>query len=81
MDERPCFVCAAMDLALPSGVRVPIASLAPIHDALSAVLFERKTVLGRLLSMAGRFEVKPVIAGSERSLDLAQRDPPGLLEE
>ena len=26
-------------------VRAPIANLAPIHDALSAVLFERKTVL------------------------------------
>jgi transposase InsO family protein len=58
MDERPCFVCAAMDLALPSGVRVPIASMQPAPDAKSPVSFERNTVLGRLLSMAGRRKPK-----------------------
>ena len=70
MDERPCFVCAAMDLALPSGVRVPIASMQPAPDAKSPVSFERNTVLGRLLSMAGRFEMTRVIAVSRHSLDL-----------
>ena len=70
MDERPCFVCAAMDLALPSGVRVPIASLTPVFDAKLPVSFGRNTALGRLLSMAGRFEVTPVTAVSECSLSL-----------
>jgi hypothetical protein len=40
------------------------------HDAQSPVSFVRNTVLGRLLSMAGRFEVTPVIAVPELSLDL-----------
>ena len=51
-------------------VRVPIASLLPAHDAPSPVSFERNTVLGRLLSMAGRFEVAAMIAAPEHSLDL-----------
>jgi hypothetical protein len=70
MDERPCFVCAAMDLALPSGVRVPIASLTPVFDAKLPVSFARNTALGRLLSMAGSFEAVAMIAVSEGSLSL-----------
>jgi hypothetical protein len=41
--------------ALWAVVPVSIASLAPNHDALSPVSFARNTVLGRLLSLAGRF--------------------------
>ena len=70
MDERPCFVCAAMDLALPSGVRVPIASLTPVPDAKLPVSFARNTVLGPLLSMAGGFEAGPTITVSRHGLDL-----------
>ena len=55
-------------------VRVPIASLAPNHDAQPPVSFERNTVLGWLLSMAGRFAVTPVIAVPELSLGLAKLD-------
>ena len=44
--------------------------MTPAHDALPPVPFERNTVLGRLLSMAGSFEVTPVIAVPELSLDL-----------
>ena len=49
-----------------------------IHNAKSPVSFAQNTVLGWLLSMAGRFEVTPVIAVPELSLDLAKRDPTGL---
>jgi hypothetical protein len=51
-----------------------------IHDALPPASFERNTVLGRLLLMAGRFEVTLVIAVSGHSLNLGQRDPTGLLD-
>ena len=53
-------------------VRVPIASMPPplAPDAPSPVSFARNTVLGPLLSMAGRFGAVAMIAVSEGSLSL-----------
>ena len=64
-----------------ANLKVATSNLLLINDAKSPVPFERNTVLGRLLSMAGGFEVPAMMAASERSLDLAQRDPTDLLEE
>ena len=69
-----CIIHASMrTMAL---VRVPIASLTPAPDAPSPVSFARNTVLGSLLSMAGRFEVTPVIIQQGfYNWDISQRDP------
>ena len=45
----------------------------PVHDAQSPVSFAWKTVLGWLLSMAGRFEAVAMITVSWTGLGLAQR--------
>jgi hypothetical protein len=45
--------------------------VAPAPDAKSPVSFELSPALGRLLSMAGRFEVPATAPVSELSLDLA----------
>jgi hypothetical protein len=47
-----------------------------MNNAPSPVPFERNTVLGRLLSMAGGFEVMPVIIQQGfDNWDISQRDP------
>ena len=48
---------------------------APVSNAPSPVSYARDSPFGPLLSMAGRFEAGVTIVKSERSLDLAQRDP------
>ena len=56
-------------------VRAPIANLTPIHDALSAVLFERKSVLRPLLQ-----KVRPKLGSAMATLPVDnqssfERDP------
>jgi hypothetical protein len=50
----------------------------PVHDAPSPVSFERNTVLGPLLSMAGCFEVQATAPVSGQVFSFVQRDPTGL---
>jgi hypothetical protein len=47
----------------------------PAHDAPSPVSFERNTVPGPLLSMAGRFEAVAIIQQGFANWDISQRDP------
>ena len=59
-----------------ANLKVATSNLLLINDAKSPVPFERNTVLGRLLSVAGGFEMTPVIMQQGfDNWDISQRDP------